>query len=297
MDNDTKHVFNILILVVCFGMGYYACKAENKDFLTLGGKFDALNRIETALDDKKHIEPDNESIAVENAVNSYYKSGDRYFSYTNELNIDEAEEQTVMKYDYSDKYRFIGDTVYINCSAFYLDGIQGFTRFFKEQKEKDVDGFIIDLRNNKGGYTDMATGVLGYLIERQTVGLYHYFDGSTRKINVSGDSFRTEKVVILVNEDTASASEIFTAVMMQFYSGDVTVIGTNTYGKGTFQEFANVSDTEQVKYTAGYYTIGDWQCYDGIGITPDIEVEMDYKPEIICTDNDIQFQTALDLFK
>ena len=141
--------------------------------------------------------------------------------------------------------------------------------------------------------------VLAYFLDQPlTVGKYHYYNGEEEELKISGTKkVNGEKIIILVNEKTASSAEIFTSAMKQFYNGEVTTIGTTTQGKGTFQKIQYLSDNELVKYTAGYYTIGNWDCYDGIGITPDIEVSMDYLPDIICTDNDIQLQKALELLK
>ena len=83
--------------------------------------------------------------------------------------------------------------------------------------------------------------------------------------------------------------------MKQFYN-DAVIVGTRTFGKGVFQITTRTEKAEDVRYTAGYYTIGNWQCYDGIGIDPDIEIEMEYDPDIICTDDDIQLNKAIELF-
>lgn len=297
MDSDSKHVLTILGLVACFGAGYFVCKGENKDALKLGEKLSVFTRIENKMDGKANLEFENENLAVENAVNAYYSTNDRFFNYSydgsdsNDNEFESVEEKT---YDYFDKYQLIDDIACINCSFFSFYSTQGFIHFFRDNPK--IKGFIIDLRENIGGYTDDCTNMLGHFLDSRTVAQYQYYNGDTENIDVSGTA-RTEKVIILVNEHTASAAEIFTAAMKQFYQGDVTVLGTKTRGKGTFQLSQNLSEDEYFRYTAGYYTVGNWQCYDGVGITPDIELSMEYDPDIICTDEDIQLQAALDLFK
>lgn len=297
LDNDTRHVLTILGLVACFGGGYFMCKGENRDALALGERMSAFTRIENELDGKADIDLKNEK-AVENAVNAYYQTNDRFFNYScGKDNTDkEISEPSEKDYDYRNKYQMIDGIAYINSSHFNLYSTQGFSHFFKDNPE--TKGFIIDLRNNGGGNTEDCTNTLGHFISARNVGRLHRIDGTTEDITTPElDSHYTQNVVILANENTASAAEIFIAAMKQFYDGEVTIIGTKTYGKGTFQEFKYLSDDEEVKYTAGYYTIGDWKCYEGTGISPDTEISMDYDPDIICTDDDIQLQAALNIFK
>lgn len=295
MDSDTKHVLTILGFVACFGAGYFVCNAENKDILKTGERFKIFSQIENAVSGNAKIISDSKGKAVENAVNSYYQTNDKYFDYKNDENL-VLSEDTGKSYEYLNKYQIIDNIAYINCGDFYMDGTQGFIHFFMDNPE--TDGFVIDLRENKGGYTDYCMNMLEYFIEPQKVVKYYYNDGKTKDVEIINNNKCTdEKVIILVNENTASAAEIFTSAMMQFYDGEVTVVGTKTYGKGTFQEYKSLSDNERFRYTAGTYTVGSWQCYDGAGITPDIEVSMEYSPDIICTDEDVQLQKALDLFK
>ena len=295
MDSDSKHVLTILGLVACFGAGYFICKGENRDALALGEKFSVFTRIENNLDGKKK-DIDNEKKAIENAVNGYYQTNDKYFDYFVDTEEDKGIGSSELP-EFANKYQIIDNIAYINSYNFFLDGIQGFTHYFKDYPTPECDGYIIDLRENIGGLTDYCMATLGNFLEHQIVGEYDYYNGERTQLQTSGTKMANgEKVVILVNENTKSAGEIFTSAMKQFYN-DVTIIGMQTYGKGTYQDFLYLSDNEYLKYTAGKYTVGNWQCYDGIGITPDIELAMDYLPEIVCTDNDIQFQTALKLFK
>ena len=298
MDSDSKHVLTILGLVACFGAGYFACKGENHDVLALGEKFNVFTRIENQIDGKADMKFENEDIAIKNAVNGYYNTADRYSAYITDNAEDEGIGSSELP-EFLDKYQLFENIVYINSSTFYLDGIQGFAHYFRDYPAPECDGFIIDLRQNIGGITDYSISSLNYFLSPvDNLVTLNYYDGTTKTRNISGNSKKTSAdVVILVNEKTASAAEIFTSAMKQFYDGNVTIIGTQTRGKGSFQEFVYLSDNEQFKYTAGKYTVGNWQCYDGVGISPDIEISMDYQPEIICTDDDIQFQSALDLFK
>lgn len=300
MDSDSKHVLTILGLVACFGAGYFICKGENSATLAMGEKFGVFTEIENSLDGKTNMNFENENIAVQNAVNGYYNTADKYFAYF-PYDIPEdtsAEEEETEKPEIFNEYQFFDNIVYIHSEDFFLDGVQGILRYFRDYPTPECDGFIIDLRQNIGGNIDYCISALNnFLSPVDNLLTLNYYDGTSEKNSIYMDSKKTSAdVVILVDEKTASAAEIFTAAMKQFYDGNVTIIGTNTYGKGIFQKDSYVTDGE-FKYTAGTYTVGTWQCYDGVGISPDIELAMDYDPEIICTDDDIQFRAALDLFK
>ena len=80
--------------------------------------------------------------------------------------------------------------------------------------------------------------------------------------------------------------------MKQFYH-DTIIVGTTTFGKGIFQYVEEFENGGRLKYTAGYFTVGDWECWQGKGISPDVEVGMDRS--LIGTDDDIQLQTAIKL--
>lgn len=294
LDSDSKHVLTILGLVACFGAGYFVCRGENSVTLRTGEKFSVFASIENSIDGKAEMNFTDEKKAIENAVDGYYTSADEYFDYFYDNGVvDTSDDET---YEYSNKYQMFDSIAYINCGNFHFDGTQGFAHFFKDSP--DTDGFIIDLRENLGGYTEYCMNTLAYFIEPRNIAKYYYFNGKTEDVEINFNNKRTDKkVVILVNENTASSGEIFMSAMVQFYDGEVTVVGTKTYGKGSFQNNEKISENESIKYTAGYYTVGDWQCYDGVGLSPDIEVPMQYDPDIICTDDDVQFQTALDLLK
>lgn len=157
----------------------------------------------------------------------------------------------------------------------------------------EAEAYIIDIRNNGGGHISTAMEILGYFVGERQIAKEIYFDGTVNELKSGSKGKCYDKpVVLLVNKYTGSASEIFTAAMMQFYD-DVTVVGENTYGKGIFQVEQYLEGEDTLKYTAGYYTVGDWECYQDVGIAPDIEVKM--AEELVGSDEDVQLQRAIEL--
>ncbi len=161
-----------------------------------------------------------------------------------------------------------------------------------EEYDKDYSKIIIDLRNNPGGLVSGAVGVADTFIKEGVV-TKHFANGEVVNEGVSDSGNELNMpMVVLVNEKTISAAEILTALLKQ-YGEDVKLVGTKTYGKGIFQKEKELSNGGIIRYTAGYITVGDWDCYQGKGIEPDYEVETDSSS--IGTNDDIQLKKALKL--
>lgn len=199
--------------------------------------------------------------------------------------------------------QFVRDHEYINGAYFEKKDDIGYIRITHfdqlmqgqldqtSRSAKDYSKLIVDLRDNPGGDGDIivnfSTRFGGY-----SKVVKHYYSGSDEIHEKSGSGeWKDKEIVLLVNEKTASAAEILTASLKQ--SLNVTIVGTNTLGKGIFQEDVDIGNGGHLHYTAGTYTVGDWECYQGVGIAPDVEVPMDR--ELIGTDDDIQLKKALEL--
>lgn len=156
----------------------------------------------------------------------------------------------------------------------------------------DSKKVLIDLRDNPGGVTKTSVEIADNFVGDASAE-YSYYTGKKDYYKTSAsDSDIDKPVVVLVNEKTASAAEVLTAFLKQ-YGKNVTVVGVKTFGKGIFQEETDLSNGGKLHYTAGTYTVGDWECYQGKGIEPDVTVEMDRS--LIGTEKDVQLKKALEL--
>ena len=156
----------------------------------------------------------------------------------------------------------------------------------------NVKGLVIDLRENLGGVNSSVIDVASKFISSGTVKLKR-FDGSEEVLTIRENELITEvPIVVLVNENTASAAEIMTALLKNNKQG-CRLVGVNTYGKGIFQQEAELKSGGTVHYTAGKFYVDDRDNWNGVGITPDVVVEMDSK--LIGTDEDIQLKKAIEL--
>lgn len=133
-----------------------------------------------------------------------------------------------------------------------------------------INSLIIDLRNDTGGYLDAATKVASMFIEKGKR-IYSLSDKSeVIHYNDETDEHRTYKIVVLVNENSASASEILAAALRESYGA--TIIGETSFGKGKVQQTMKLDGGSMVKYTSAYWLTPKGTCIDGVGIVPDFLV-------------------------
>ena len=172
-----------------------------------------------------------------------------------------------------------------------------------------MKGLIIDLRSNPGGILDGAVKMADYLLP-DDISRYDKGDGKTLIVytadkNEKGDVFTASDkhevdlpLVILVNGDSASASEVFTGAMKDY--NRATVVGTTSYGKGIVQNLIPLGDGSAIKITtAHYYTPSGFDLH-GKGIEPDVEVELDEKLKtqaVVKPEEDNQIQKAVQVLK
>ncbi len=147
-------------------------------------------------------------------------------------------------------------------------------------EEQGMKQLIIDLRNNPGGYLNAALSLSGLFIEEGPIVYVRDNSGRENAYTISKGNDWTLPTVILINSGSASASEIFAGAMSEY--GKATIIGQQSYGKGTVQHLLRLTNGGHLKLTVNEYFTSKKAKVDGVGITPDILV----------TDNDKQLAFA-----
>jgi len=142
----------------------------------------------------------------------------------------------------------------------------------KEIKEKNIKYVIFDLRNNPGGLLDKAIDMLGVILPKNSVVVEQKpKQGNVEKMTTTQDPvLGNEKIAVLVNGGSASASEIFAGAIQDLHRG--TVIGEKTFGKGTVQVLKDFDSGSALKLTIAQWLTPVGRQIDATGITPDIEV-------------------------
>ena len=156
---------------------------------------------------------------------------------------------------------------------------------------KSPDGMIIDLRNNPGGYLETAVSLASYFVEDGLVLSEKGKNDKTKEYKASGHTkLKNFSPAILINEGSASASEIFAGALRDRL--DSKLIGKKSFGKGSVQELIDLSDGSAVKITVAKWYTPSGQQINGEGINPDVDVEE--KEE---TSQDEQLDEAKQSFK
>jgi carboxyl-terminal processing protease len=189
------------------------------------------------------------------------------------------------------------DIGYIKITSFDELTYDDFMIELKKLQTKDIKGLIIDLRNNPGGLLDVTAKIADELLGEGDIVYTQTKDGK-REYLKSGKSKVDYPLAVLVNGGSASASEILSGAIKDHERG--TLIGTTTYGKGVVQRIKDLKDGSGLKLTISEYFTPNGTNIHGIGIEPDIVLELPEDIEEIGIDNlkeDNQLQKALEVVK
>lgn len=174
-------------------------------------------------------------------------------------------------------YGYILDenTGYLQLYQFGTNTAQEIDRYLAEFRAADIHKLVIDLRDNGGGYLDALAQIASRFLEGGTLVMKQvYSDGTEDAIYTSsGYTQDYNGIVILINENTASASEVFTLAMKE-QRDDVSVVGVTSYGKGTVQITRMFTDGSAIKYTTSKWISPNDVWVNKQGITPDVEVHV-----------------------
>ncbi len=181
---------------------------------------------------------------------------------------------------------------YIEIESFTNTVGEEFKKSLQDLEEQDMESLMIDMRNNSGGYLKGATEIAKLFLKPGMTMYSLESKEKTEKFEDDTEEHRDYDVAILVNENSASASEVLTAALKDNLN-HVFVVGNTTFGKGKVQQTKSLEDGSMVKYTTARWLRPNGSCIDGVGITPDYEIDLEQNEEGIWVDT--QFNKALEL--
>ena len=183
---------------------------------------------------------------------------------------------------------------YVAVSIFGEQTYEQFKKAVDSLEEKGMKSLIIDLRGNSGGYLTTVTRMMSDFVSEDTVIYQMKKKNNIEKYTAINNEVKNYPVIILIDKDSASASEIMASTMKNEYGA--ILVGKTTYGKGTVQETSDLSNGTLIKYTIEEWLTSKGESINDKGVKPDYEVDLseEFKKNPT-TDNDDQFQKALEL--
>lgn len=199
-----------------------------------------------------------------------------------------------------------GNIGYIRVTGFNMQSDSGDNSTYTEFKEKinelteqGMDRMIIDLRDNPGGVLDEACNMADLLLPEGVITYTETRTGKREDYNSDANCIEIP-VVILINENSASASEVFTGALKDYERA--TVVGKTSYGKGIVQSVYPFYDGSGISLTVAKYYTPNGTCIHDVGIVPDIEVDLPDEfngiyASMLERDEDVQLQKAIEVVK
>lgn len=183
---------------------------------------------------------------------------------------------------------------YISLSIFSSVASEQFNKELVKLEKEGISGLVIDVRGNSGGYLTTVTDIVSYFLKKGDI---IYKLEVNDKVTVRKDKTKESRdypVAVLIDKNSASASEILASSIKESYNGYV--VGTNSYGKGTVQQTLVLSDGSMIKYTIEKWLtpLGNWINEEGVVPTNYVELSSEYLNNPVF-ENDNQLNEALEL--
>lgn len=167
---------------------------------------------------------------------------------------------------------------YLSISQFEEVTTKQFKAAVEDLQSQGMKGLVIDIRNNPGGLLDTVVGMLKYMLPDGLIVYTEDKQGNRKEYKGQDNDEFNLPLAVLVNGNSASASEIFAGAIQDYGKG--TIIGTQTYGKGIVQTVKPLTDGSAIKFTIAKYFTPKCQDIHGKGVTPDMVVEYDTDADV-----------------
>lgn len=196
------------------------------------------------------------------------------------------------------EYKMMEDNIgYIYVMEFDVVTAEQFIGAIDKLLSQGMKGLVIDIRDNPGGLLDTVVAMLDRMLPEGLIVYTEDKNGNQEKESSDAKEFNLP-LAVLINGNSASASEIFAGAIQDYEKG--TIVGTQSFGKGIVQSVIPLYDGSAVKMTVAYYFTPKGRNIHGIGITPDVEVELEEglsQKVVLSEEEDNQLQKAIEVVK
>ena len=186
-----------------------------------------------------------------------------------------------------------GEIAYLKIYQFSEKAIFDFDKVASQILNSPAKKIILDLRNNPGGYLEVAQDIAGWFVERGKIVAIEDFGGKRKNIEYKSKGngkLGKYPIIVLINQGSASASEILAGCLRD--NLNVQLIGEKSFGKGSVQELKKLKDNSSLKITVAKWLTPKGELITDKGLEPDIKVEMESDEE-----KDLQLEKALEIIK
>jgi carboxyl-terminal processing protease len=193
------------------------------------------------------------------------------------------------------KWEMKDGIVYLKIYQFTEKAALDFARAAMEILAKPSQKMILDLRDNPGGYLEVAQDIAGWFLEKgEIVAIEDFGNGKTKEYKSEGPArFLDYKIVVLINQGSASGAEILAGALRD--NRGILLIGEKSFGKGSVQEVENLKGGSSLKITVAKWLTPKGKSISETGLTPDIEVKMTEKD--VEEGKDPQLEKAIEILK
>ncbi len=213
--------------------------------------------------------------------------GDNYEEYTATLTRTLIQNQSV-------SHEMLDDHIgYIEITGFEDTTTGQFEKALQELNEQKMESLIVDLRGNPGGNLSVVVEMCDMILPEGTIVSIEDRNGKGEVFTSDEEHKLNVPLVVLVNGNSASASEIFAGAVKDYKVG--TLVGTTTFGKGIVQNIYSLPDNTSFKITSSEYFTPNGTNIHGVGVEPDVVVEFEYDEENPDADN--QLDKAIEILK
>jgi carboxyl-terminal processing protease len=186
----------------------------------------------------------------------------------------------------------IGDVGYIRLGQFNAKAADDIKKAVEDLTKQGAKGFVLDLRDDPGGLLDQAVDVSSLFIADGAIVRVDERNKPEQVVNATGNKITDAPMAVLINGDSASASEIAAGALQDY--GRAVLVGEKSFGKGSVQTIEQLPDGGAVKFTIAHYLTPMKRVINGIGLTPDVIVVMDREKQME-RKTDTQLQKALEV--
>lgn len=186
---------------------------------------------------------------------------------------------------------------YIKISIFSSNSYNQFQKILNTLEKKEMDGLVIDVRDNPGGHLAQANKILNLFFKKNTVLYQTETRNKKEKVYSKEDNPKKYPIAVLINQDTASSAEVLAACFQENYK-KVHVVGVTSYGKGNVQKSLSLSGGASIRFTIEKWLTPKGNDVSDKGVVPDITVEQDpnyYEEQTY--ESDVVLQKALESIK